>query len=256
MAARFTEVAALVLVLALLWAGPARAGSGALLLTEEMKPFNYLEDGFVRGLSADTIGEALRDAGIGYRMELLPWARAYARTLAEPGAFLFSLARTPEREQLFAWVAPLAPAQVCLFRLAARQDLAWVDRAVLPGYRVAAVRGYFTVEVLRQWGVPEANLALFPDSGKRAAIGHLELGRSDFFLGDPLTFGMELREAGKQGLVVRHGEPVRVSDYYLAANPRTDPELVRRVAEALERIQASGRAQAIRQEYMQRFALP
>lgn len=256
MAERFRGAAALVLALVLFAAGPARAESGALLLTEQMKPFNYLEDGWVRGFSADTVSEALRDAGIGYRLELLPWARAYERTLSEPGAFLFSLARTPEREKRFAWVAPLAPAQVCLFRLAARHDLAWVDRTVLPGYRVAAVRGYFTVEVLRQWGVPEANLTLFPDSGKRAAIEHLELGRSDFFLGDPLTFGMELREAGKQDLVVRHGEPVRVSDYDLAANPRTDPELLRRVAEALERIQASGRARAIRQEYLQRFALP
>lgn len=221
-----------------------------------MKPFNYQEDCWVRGFSADTVSEALRDAGVGYRMELLPWARAYARTLAEPGAFLFSLARTQEREKLFAWVAPLAPAQVCLFRLAARQDLAWVDREVLPGYRVEAVRGYFTVEVLRQWGVPVDKLTLFQDSGKRAAIEHLELGRSEFFLGDPLTFGVELREAGKQGLVVRHGEPVRVSDYYLAANPRTDPDLLRQVAEALERIQASGRARAIRQEYMRRFDLP
>ncbi|MBC9045182.1 ABC transporter substrate-binding protein, partial [Pseudomonas aeruginosa] len=37
-----------------------------------------------------------------------PWDRVYQQALSEPGYGVFSTARTPEREDKFKWVGPLA----------------------------------------------------------------------------------------------------------------------------------------------------
>lgn len=228
------------------------AGHPVVLVTDQMKPFSYIEEGTARGFATDIVTEALDAAGIPHALEFLPWNRALERAQDEPGVFIFCLVRTPEREGRFAWVAPLVAAEAGLFRLRSRPDLAGVDCGNLATYRVAAIRGYFTSEILRQWGVPESNVTLFTDLNKRTIIEHLELGRSDFFLGDPLAFAFDLKAAGKEHELVLNGPALRVGDYYLAANPATDPALLRRVGEALRRLRESGRAKAILQEYSRR----
>ncbi|WP_415519836.1 MAG: substrate-binding periplasmic protein [Desulfovibrio aminophilus] len=237
---------------ALPFGNSSTAKQNLVFVTEQMKPFSYKEDGKIRGIAADIVTEALNSAGIAHTLELLPWNRAVERSQTEPGVFIFCLARTPEREHRFAWVAPLAPAELVLFRLRSRGELAEVGRGNLAGYRVAAIRGYFTAEILRQWGVPEANVTLFPDQNKQAVIEHLELGRSDFFLGDVLVFGTLLKDAGKEDAVVQNSPSQRAGDYYLAAHPGTPPEVLRRVGEAVRSLQSDGRAQTIFQEYMRR----
>lgn len=228
------------------------AGHPVVLVADQMKPFSYIEGGTARGFATDIVIEALDAAGIAHTLEFLPWNRALERAQDEPGVFIFCLVRTPEREGRFAWVAPLAPAEVGLFRLRSRTDLAGVGSGDLTPYRVAAIRGYFTSEILRQWGVPEGNVTLFTDQNKRTIFEHLELGRSDFFLGDPLAFAFDLKVAGKEHELILNGPPLRVGDYYLAAHPATDPALLRRVGEAVRRLRENGRAKAILQEYQRR----
>ena len=231
------------------------AGQPVTVVTEEMEPFNFTEGGIVRGFATEIVTSAFETAGIAYNLEVLPWPRAYDRALHEPSVFIFSMARIPEREKLFTWVHALAPARVCLFRLAARDDLHGVDTRTLSAWRVAAIRGYFTVEVLARWGVPASSLFLFPDDKKPNVIEHLERERSDFFLGDPLIFGTVVEKAGKSAIIVPHAAPQQVGDYYLAANPVTPPEVVEKVRLAITYMFDSGKAQAIRDAYAH-FASP
>lgn len=221
------------------------------LVTEEMKPFNFTQDGVVRGFAAESVTAALDSAGLKYTVEVLPWSRAYDRALREKNVFIFSMARTPERESRFVWVASLAPAQVCLFRLAARQDLASVTLKTLPGRKTAATRGYFTVELLAGWGVPDHAITLFGDERSDCVLKHLELGRSDFYLGDPLIFQELLDTSGKSRLIVPHGGLIEVGDYYLAAHPGTDPELIQRVRDAVSRYLDGNEARVLRHRYLQ-----
>lgn len=220
------------------------------LVTEEMEPFNFTEGVIVRGFATEIVTSAFKAAGIAYNLEVLPWPRAYDRALHDPNVFIFSMARIPEREKLFTWVHALAPARVCLFRLASRDDLRGVDTPTLSAWNVSAIRGYFTVEVLARWGVPASSLFLFPDDKKPAVIEHLERGRSDFFLGDPLIFGTVLEKVGKSDIIVPHAASILVGDYYLAANLVTPPDVVEKVRGAIRDMFDSGKAQAIRDSYV------
>lgn len=252
------KVGALFCLTLLILAQPGLAaeprGQAITLVSEEMKPFSFMQDGALRGFAAEIIEAALAGAGLEHSIEVLPWTRAYDRALKDKGVFIFSMVRTPERENKFVWVHPLAPARICLFRLASREDLATVGKQGLAGWRVAAIRGYFTVEILTQWGVPASKITLFADHRKEALFEHMELGRSDFFLGDPLIFATDVEEAAKKRLFIPHGEHIRVSDYYLAANPATDPEVIARVRAAMSRLFDTGEADVIRHRYLRNIS--
>lgn len=234
------------------WSGWAAGPQGHVitLVTEEMRPFNYTQDGSLYGFSADLVRAALDAAGLAYTIDVLPWPRALDRALKDRNVFIFSMARTPQRESNFIWVHALAPAQVRLFRLASRADLAQVDRRELSSFRTATIREYFTSEILAQWGVPDRKSVFFGDERKSAVLEHLELGRSDFFLGDPLIFAHEIKTAGMEGRIVPHGEAIRVGDYYLAANAGTDLELVEQVRAAVAGVFERGEAEALRDRYL------
>ncbi len=80
------------------------------IMTEEYPPYNYEEDGKLKGIAVDTIVLMLKKTGSRLKREdirIFPWARAYNDTLNNPGTGLFSTTRTPERESLFKWVGPV-----------------------------------------------------------------------------------------------------------------------------------------------------
>ena len=89
-------------------------------LTEEYYPYNYTEDGKLKGISVDLLHMVWKELGIHpAAVESLPWARAYERLQNEPDTVLFTMARTPERDPLFRWAGPIDTVR---FVLIARKD--------------------------------------------------------------------------------------------------------------------------------------
>ncbi|EGB14884.1 extracellular solute-binding protein family 3 [Pseudodesulfovibrio mercurii] len=125
-ASRPGPLAALLLCALLLLPATGRAGSPAVALmgytwlTEEYYPFNYTENGRIKGVSADLLRMVWDELGIPPQtIESMPWARAFERMEHEPGIVLFCMARTPEREHAFRWAGPIAQVR---FALIARKD--------------------------------------------------------------------------------------------------------------------------------------
>ena len=86
-------------------------------ITEEYPPYNYTEDGQLKGIAVDLLERAF--ALDGQRLdrttiEVLPWARGYETTLFTPNTVLFSTTRTDTRESLFQWVGPISSDKVVL----------------------------------------------------------------------------------------------------------------------------------------------
>lgn len=102
--------------LALLCASALARAETLVLLTENLVPFNmavnggnYAKDDGISGISTDTVRAACERAQIECQLILrFPWDRVYQQALSEPGYGVFSTARTPEREDKFKWVGPLA----------------------------------------------------------------------------------------------------------------------------------------------------
>lgn len=102
--------------LALLCASALARAETLVLLTENLVPFNmavnggnYAKNDGISGISTDTVRAACERAQIECQLILrFPWDRVYQQALSEPGYGVFSTARTPEREDKFKWVGPLA----------------------------------------------------------------------------------------------------------------------------------------------------
>lgn len=78
------------------------------LLTEELPPLNFTDQGALTGLSVDVVHEIQRRVGNTDPIEVVPWARGYKDIQEMPNTVLFSTTRTEDRERLFQWVGPLA----------------------------------------------------------------------------------------------------------------------------------------------------
>lgn len=80
------------------------------VVTEDWKPFNYPENGEIKGTSTVIVKKVLKEVGLTYNIRVYPWARAYHMALNEKNVLIYTLMRIPQREKLFKWVRPLGPA--------------------------------------------------------------------------------------------------------------------------------------------------
>lgn len=79
-------------------------------MTEEYAPYNYTENGVLKGISVDVLNEVWKRAGAENskpEIEVLPWARGYMYLKKEKNACLFSMGITEERRKLFAFSNPI-----------------------------------------------------------------------------------------------------------------------------------------------------
>lgn len=118
-------------------------------LTEEYFPFNYLDDGKVKGVSVDLLRLVWARLGIPQQeIKVVPWARAYERIRHQPGTVLFSMARTAEREPLFRWVGPIMPVRFVL--LAKKEkDIELRSLDDLKGFSIGTLREDVSDNILR-----------------------------------------------------------------------------------------------------------
>ena len=93
------------------------AGLGAALAapltitTEHSPPASMQGQDGVTGRETDKIREMMARTRTDYKIDLLPWKRAYVMALNQPQTCVYSTSRTPERERLFKWVGPTDEAE-------------------------------------------------------------------------------------------------------------------------------------------------
>ena len=78
------------------------------ILTENLPPLNYLQDGVLVGPSVETVREIQRRVGSHEEIKVYPWARAYKMALEEENVILFGTTYTKVRHDKFKWIGPLA----------------------------------------------------------------------------------------------------------------------------------------------------
>jgi len=78
------------------------------ILTENLPPLNYIENGVLVGPSVETVREIQRRVGSNEEIQVYPWARAYKMSLEQENVVLFGMTHTEERHDQFKWIGPLA----------------------------------------------------------------------------------------------------------------------------------------------------
>ncbi|UTH76406.1 ABC transporter substrate-binding protein [Chromobacterium sp. IIBBL 290-4] len=239
-AARFKTGAWAALTLLLPWLAQAEP---IRLLTENDAPFNLPDEhGGVTGISSEMVMEMFRRAGIDYRIDMLPWARAYNLAQTDPRACLFSTTRMPEREKLFVWIGPLLKNDWAVFAgprsPSGPQTMDSLRPYAIGGYRGDAVAQYLLDRGYKLDIVSDDVLNL-----RKLMAGHIDFWASGVYHAHYLA---EHERLGP----LRQVAVFSTSYLYLACHPQTPFRRVARLNAALDAMQKDGFMDSVKKRYL------
>jgi len=241
---------AIALLALMLWLQACALAASLRVVTEDYPPYSYLEGDRVSGYSTAVVRAVLAEAGLEADIQLMPWARAYDLALHGDQVLIYSIARTPAREDKFKWVGQVAPSEWSLYSLRGHElGLKTLDDA--RKYRIATVFQDVGEQFLIEHGF-EPQHHLQSSNKYEHNYEKLKLGRVDLWIANGFVAEYLVRRAGDDPANL-HAE-LRLQELggdglYMAFSLDTPDALVERCRRALEAVRSDGRLQAIRRDW-------
>jgi len=216
--------------------------------TEDWAPYNYEENGQVRGISTDILRAACTAAKLDCSIALVPWARAYKAASTEPKALAYTTARKPSREHEFIWVGPILPRSTWVYT---REDgtAPPASTADLAKLRIGIVRGEASETDLLAAGVPASAFIAQPTNVD--VLRMMLAGGLDAMVDTEVAMQWSLKKLGLTARSVH--QAFKLTDegaYYYALNPATPPQTVKKLQDAVDKLRASGQTTRITRHYL------
>jgi polar amino acid transport system substrate-binding protein len=228
-------------------AAQERSLADIIYLTEEYYPYNYTENGTLKGLAVELLKQTWDQLGIPHQpITSLPWARAYQRLRLEPFTMLFCTARTVEREKEFLWAGPI---RVVRFVLIAKKErgITMKNLCDLAGLKVGTLRDDVT-DTLMQGYRDVARVE--PVADMQLNVDKLMDDRLDLVAYEERSWH---KVAERNGLERNDFETViilRETPIFYAFHRTTPPIIVRTFQSALDRVKAGPAYQKLLNTYL------
>jgi polar amino acid transport system substrate-binding protein len=229
----------LIVTACLLFGSAAQAGD-IHLVTEEYPPFAFREDGTFKGSSIDQVEILMKDTGLNYSMDMMPWARALALAEKQPMHCVFTTAHNEERDANFKWVEPLLAGRTLLIRKAGSK-IAPKTLEEARNYLVGTQRNDFTADLLKKHGFDKLDLA----TDFNLTLKKLMLGRIDLMPISEDYYG-KLRSEGKQ---IESTMVLSEQIYSIACNKSVPDADIARMQAGLDKLIADGTQAALFKKY-------
>lgn len=221
-----------------------------VVFTEELAPVHYTESGKPSGIATEIVQAIFQEAGLRADIRFYPWKRTYQNALKNKDAFVYTINRTPEREELFQWIGPILPKRTYLYRLKSREDIEVAETADLKKYTTVVILGYALTRTLESQGL-RMNKELIVTRNKKDQMQVFLKGRADLITGNEYTLARAMLDTGRSMADVVPVLLMSEKGYYLAANRQVNPELVERLRLANVKVQQRGLVQRVIARYMQ-----
>ncbi|WP_448549752.1 substrate-binding periplasmic protein [Thalassotalea fusca] len=239
----------LLLIFSLLFCAASTADHRTVkVVTEYLEPYQIkADDGSLDGYCVEVV-RALFDITHDHAdIRALPWARAYEIAKSEPNIMIFSMARTPTREQLFQWVGSLKNERLYFWGLKDRFEGPVESYQALQRYRVAASRYSNVAEFLEHEEFSNIHHLIKEDQNMLM----LYRGRVDLVVATQLTLETRAKKLGLNfaKLIKLKEVPELNNDLSIAFNLQSSPELVQRYQSAYRKLVASGKLEEIKQKW-------
>ena len=215
-------------------------------VAEDLPPYHFKDkSGETKGALVDIIKALAKEADIDYSIELYPFARAHHLLKANPNVLMFSLLKSPSRENEFLWLGKMYHNDAFLVSLkGSNQNVANLEQA--KNHVVGTIRSYYSESYLRNAGFKEdGNMSL---SVNYQRLWHmLFTNRIEFVLTNTLSLNTELSDLN---LDVNDVERViELTDFpselHLAGNLSLSTSKAKALEQALKVIKENGQFQSI-----------
>lgn len=212
------------------------------LKTENYPPFNLgNSEGEIVGISSEIVQALFKRAEISYKMELLPWQRAYRLALKEANHAVFSTTQTPQREPLFKWVGPIVDNN-WVFLKQAKSNIVLKTLEDAKKYRVGGYRGDAVALYLESKGF---RIDYVPKDYLNAR--KLDRGRIDLWATGQLLGPYYAKENGVENL--EEALIFNQTIMSIAFNIDTDEAVISKLNAELELMRSQGVLDLIKDQY-------
>lgn len=207
------------------------------VVADTYKPYQYEEDGVVKGIATEIVRAVLDRAGFKYDVNIYPWARAYDMALNKKNVLINSILRTPIRENLFTWVRPVALSEkVFLYKLPSNTKIKINSLEDAKNYNIGVMRESAYHQFLKKEGF----LKIDPVTHNVQSIKKILKNRLDLILKNEPGMLADLKD---EGLPSNALEPVFLlfeQTPFIAMNKNTSTEVVERMKTAYDELAKEG----------------
>ncbi len=215
------------------------------ILTENLPPLNYLDDGVLVGPSVEIVKEIQRRIGSHEQIKVYPWARAYKMALEDVNVVLFGTTYTKVRHDKFKWIGPLATKRDILvakkssgIKISNLEDAKKVKR-------IGTLRDDTRGRLLKRLGFTN----LDPVSDEQQNAKKLVLGRIDLWTYKKPGLKTICELAGVDYNEIEEVYHLRKSDLMIAFSKKTSDSIVQKWRNAFNEMLADGTIMQIRKKW-------
>ena len=212
-----------------------------LILTEDLPPLNYIENGQLVGPSVDIVKEIQNRIGSTEPIQVYPWARAYKIAMERENVVLFGTAHTPNRQNLFKWVGPLAIKRDILV---ARKDAPFTIDTLEDAKQVGSL-GTLRDDTRQEFLLENGFTNLQPVSDDKQNAQKLALGRIDLWAYKIPGMIKVCKLAGVDPNLFSEVLNLRQVEVSIAFSRKTSDSIVDRWRQAFETMQEDGTIEEI-----------
>ena len=208
-------------------------------ITEQYPPYNYQENGKLQGISVDLLEKIWMKMGVNLNrsaIKLLPWTEGYQTTLKENNTVLFTTFRTPQREQLFKWVGPIASGRDALLARCDR-DITITTPEDLKKYKIGGIKDDIAVQRCLNNGLKKEDLIL--ETTSKPLIEMLENGTLDAWAYNDLAGLWLIKQSGANASDYKVAYVLAQGEGYYAFNNKTPDSIVQSFQQALDSIKSN-----------------
>lgn len=198
------------------------------------------------GMVGDVVLTALAKIGKLSHVVVEPWSRAQVRVSRGRNMLIIPLSRTPEREQLYTWVASIMQLERAFFSL--DEPVKTFAQARQRYQRIGVGMGTAQVQILQREGFSDKQIVQFALGENPAHL--LSLGRIDaWFTGVPEALYIWERSIYREQNV-RRSPTLTSTGLYLGCSKDCDAQLVEQLRNAIEELEHEGVNHLLRQAYL------
>ncbi len=214
--------------------------------TVKEPPGNFLdENGNIIGLSVDFVKEIQKRVGNHDPMEILPGARLISYSLTKKNYVIFSLSRTPEREDKYHWISLVMRKPLVLF---ARKGANFNIKTLEDAKKVRSI-GVLNKSVQHEFLLQNGFTNSEPVSKHILNLKKLMIGRISLMFH---TMQGEAQLCKELNIDFDELEPVlmpQISESSIAMSKSSDPDIVKKWQDAAKAIKSDGSFNQLAQKW-------
>ena len=218
------------------------------IVTEEWAPYNYSENGALKGFSVEIVQAIAQLLNADIDIQLMPSMRAKASLENNQRTMLVTMLRTPERDTKYKWIGPLGDSSIYFYKRKGNPLEVSTLEDTKKVRSICSRQGGLTTSKLREAGF--TNLEASASDGN-AVYRMLIFGRCDLAVSDSPLGVIHLLKQMNYPLDAVVQTPVKLiaAPIYIACSKDISDAEIARWQMALDKLKTSVAFQAILKRY-------